>query len=489
MSILTTLKKNWTTIAGVVVALAVVVGFVKTRGGDEAPTYTVSSDRLVSEGVSVAGTVVPNQDVKLGFETTGRVTAVFAAEGARVGQGQVIARLDSSELSADLDKANADLAAEVAKLEELRASEGGLTQLDTARQKIVQEIRSSLTVVDDAIRIKVDQFFIDRDTAYPKIVFLFDDAKLRTQINTDRKDLERMLKNWAEQVRGMDPNNYTPEMLATAKTNLTTVKTFLADIVYAVSDFKPEGSYTQATIDSYRMDASAARSAVDAAFANLLATEESFRGTVSQVPYQEARVAAARATVRNLQARIAKTQITAPFSGTVVVNDAKVGSIAGANQTLVTLQSSSKFEVETFIPEVFIAGIEVGAPATVTFDAYGEGEEFTASVSFVDSASTETDGVATYKVKLVFEAADERIKSGLTANATISTTVGPKAARVPVEAIEDRDGIKYVRVQAGEAVELRLVQVSDEPATDGMVSVTAGIAVGDVLVLPMLTDK
>lgn len=485
MHIFRWLKKKWKWIVGVVVIIGIGTAFAFGDGKDKQETFKVTSDRLYSEGITVAGTVIPHQEVELGFESTGRVVGVFAEEGAHVTQGQAIARLDVSDLSADLDKANADVAAELAKLEELKASEGGTAQLDTARQEIVQEIKSAFTNADDAIRIKTDQFFTDRDTNKPKIVYIFNDHELRLEINDMRIDVELLLDKWAERVNALTADNYTSSDLENAKTNLATVKTFLDKVALAVSQYEPEGNYTQTDIDRYRSDTASARANVDTAYSDLLDVEDSLRATVSQIPFQEAKVSAARATVRNLQARIAKGSITAPFSGVVTVNDAKVGMIATANTPLVTLMSASQFEIETFVPEVYIAGIEVGAHAVVSFDAYGEEELFDASVSFVDSASTEKDGVSTYKIKLQFNNDDSRIKSGLTATVTIDSKSGPKAVSIPRSALIEQDTETFVKIVSGEAVELRRVQVGEKEADT--VSILSGLTVGDEVILP--TEK
>jgi multidrug efflux pump subunit AcrA (membrane-fusion protein) len=483
MHILKSVKKQWKWLVGGLVVILLIWAFVANGKDDAQVTFKVTADRLYSEGITVAGNVVPHQEVDLGFESTGRVSGVYVKEGDRVAAGAVIARLDTSDLSADVDKANADLAAEIAKLEELKATEGGSAELETARQEIIQAIREAFTAADDAIRIKTDQFFTDRDTSKPTIVsYLFNDNDLRKEINAQRLTIEVLLDDWAERMDELNADSYTPEDLEDAKRDLTEIKSFLDKTARAMSQASPEGDYTQSDIDRYRSDIASARTNVDGAYSGLLSGEEALRGTVSQIPYQEAKVAASRAGVRNLQARIAKGAIIAPFSGVITINDAKVGMIASANTSLVTMMSASKFEIETFVPEVYIAGIKVGAHADVSFDAYGEEEMFPATVSFVDSASTEKDGVATYKVKLQFDTDDDRIKSGLTATVTIDSDTGPKAVSIPAVALIQQDVDTFVKIKVGEAVELRRVQVGDRDGDN--VSILSGLTVGDEVILP-----
>ena len=68
--------------------------------------------------------------------------------------------------------------------------------------------------------------------------------------------------------------------------------------------------------------------------------------------------------------------------------------------------------------EVDAAKISVGNKTTLTFDAT-EDLTLTGKVAQIDTIGTVEQGVVSYKVKIAFDTQDERIKPGMTANASI----------------------------------------------------------------------
>lgn len=466
-------------------ALLIIAGFVGVQvfgsNGSDVPTYTVSKDTLSVDGITVSGKVTAREEVDLGFETSGRIAVVAAKEGERVAQGAVIARLDASDIAADLQAAQADVAAEVAKLNELRETEGGLSKSETAREDVVQAMRIAYTKADDAVYNSVDQFYTDLDTAYPEIIFIFDDNALRQELNTTRRTIEKTFEEWRALDATLTATSYTSEDLSRVKTYLASVRTFIERVAIAVNRFEPNDTYSQSAVDKFRSDIAQARTNLNTAQSELLASEEGLRGTTSQIPFQEARVASMRAAVKSLEARLAKSAIVAPFSGVVTVQDAKVGMIASANTPVMSLISDSEFQVEAFVPEIYTSNLVLGARSSIALDAYNDDTTFQAYLAYIDPAATERDGVATYKVKLAFDTNDERIKSGMTASVTIETDSPTDTVKVPALGITERDGMYYVKVKNGDAVELRKVTIGQR--TDDVVEVTSGLIVGEVIVL------
>ena len=71
--------------------------------------------------LTASGYVIARHQVEVGSKITGRVTTLEIKEGDPVKKGQVIARLDNYEVSAQLNQAQANLAAAKARLAELEA--------------------------------------------------------------------------------------------------------------------------------------------------------------------------------------------------------------------------------------------------------------------------------------------------------------------------------------------------------------------------------
>ncbi len=142
--------------------------------------------------------------------------------------------------------------------------------------------------------------------------------------------------------------------------------------------------------------------------------------------------------------------------------------------------SRGVFQIESYVPEVNIANIEVGDSAVVTLDAYGA-ETFAATIASIDPAETVKDGVSTYKTTLQFTTEDPRIRSGMTANITITTEQKFGVLIVPQGAIVRRSGNTYVQILSDKEVIER--QVTTGTTSLGQVEILSGIAAGEMIVL------
>ncbi|MEK6477802.1 efflux RND transporter periplasmic adaptor subunit [Catalinimonas sp. 4WD22] len=58
----------------------------------------------IDDKIYATGTLLPNEEVELRPETSGRIVGIYFEEGSRVSKGQLLAKIDNSELSAQLNK-------------------------------------------------------------------------------------------------------------------------------------------------------------------------------------------------------------------------------------------------------------------------------------------------------------------------------------------------------------------------------------------------
>jgi len=233
-----------------------------------------------------------------------------------------------------------------------------------------------------------------------------------------------------------------------SKDYLYDASTYINKVAQAVNLFELQGSLTQSDINDYKSDALSARDNLNATNQNLISAEDNLKSLLLEVPAQLARVEAARAVLLNNQSKLPKTSITSPISGIVSRQDAKVGQVVSAAGDLVSVISRN-LEMEAFIPEVLISGVEVGNTASVTLDAYGEGEKFAATVVHLDPAETIRDGVSTYKVRLAFNNPDERPRPGMTANITVETFRKPDVVLLPERTVVREEEEAFVYILSG----------------------------------------
>lgn len=450
--------------------------------------------------VSLSGKVVAARDVDLGFATGGRVTGVYAAVGDHVSAGQTLAEVENGDLAAAVSQRAAALASQEAKLDALIAgprpesvavAEATLSQ---ARHALVNALQSAYATADDAARNKGGQVFSTPRTSPPTIVFDTGSIGVETRILDDWKRVEATLPSWRASSALLEPEGDLETAVREAREALAIVSVFLVDANAGLNAAKPTTQAPTATIDALIAAVGAGRTAVtDAANAvtnaqtALVSAQKSLTlaraaATVEDVAEQRALVRAAAADVDSARALVAKTRITAPFTGVVTRVDAKHGMIAGTN-ALISLSSDGTFQVEAYVPEIRVALVRPGASSTVTLDAYGTGTAFDAFVVSVDPAETERDGIATYRAILQFSARDERIRSGMTANVAILASAREDVLAVPVGVVT-RDGTSsFVSVYADGVYEKRRIETG-ALSSHGDIEILSGLSAGERVVVP-----
>jgi membrane fusion protein YbhG len=125
-----------------------------------------------------------------------------------------------------------------------------------------------------------------------------------------------------------------------------------------------------------------------------------------KIEAQSAVVAQAEATVKTLDATLANTVITAPFSGVVTVRHREPGEVVQAGSPVVTLLDPNDRWVRIYIPEDKVAAVHLGEKATITTDTY-PGRRYPGEVTFIASEAEFTPkNVQTQeeRVRLVYAA-------------------------------------------------------------------------------------
>ena len=469
----------------VLAALIIVVGgyFFFGRGADLGATLTVLPGDFHKQ-VSVSGTVIAARDVDLGFAANGRIAGTYARVGQHVSAGTLLAQVENDDLVAAVLQKQATLDSLLAgtRPEQLAKDAAAVA---SGEAKLVDAITAAYTSSDDAVHNKADTFFTNPRTD-PKLTFNTSNAVLKSVVEDGRDAIEPTLAAWALLVSTLSSAN-AADSARQSELYLAQVVTLLADINTAINQGVPDSTVTAATLTSYGTTLATARTNVNDAASALTSatsvlTDAEKTLALDQAGSTSSDIAAARADVENARAALAKTRVVAPFAGVVTRMDAKVGEIVSPTTSLISLQSDGIFQIETFVPEVAIAGVAVGNPATTTLDAYGPLVAFPATVVAVDPAETMKDGVPAYKTTLAFLTANPMIRSGMTTNVVIETGVLRGAIVIPAGAVGTKDGTRYVSLVAGGKALERAVTTGPAPAL-GQAEILSGLSAGDVILL------
>jgi HlyD family secretion protein len=482
--------------AGVLV-LIIIIGFSVSSGGGTANNTITVHKQLFTNTISASGKVVAAQAVDLGFEQSGRVSKVYAQVGTSVAKGSTIAEIDNADLASQVEQKRATLEKEQAKLASLqqgtRKEELVIYQqkYDDATVNLTTAIHTARLQADDAILNKVDSLFTNGNTINPSLAIPVGNQSQSKALEMERYSVKNTLDTWSAAIAKGDLNT----MRSVSTSALLSTKTFIDHLTQAVAGLSPSNSaLSQASIDTYRLTLNIAGQTITAGMTSLQTTDatwssardtlalENAGATSNDITAQIAQVNSAEADMQNAWALLGKKIITAPFDGIITKMDLKVGQIVSPNTSEVSEISDGIFQIETFIPEVNIAAISKDNAATVTLDAYGQDSTFTAKVILVDPGETIRDGVSTYKVTLAFDAKDDRIRSGMTANAAIITQSKPDTIVVPVGVIIKKDDASYIQVKTKSGT--NTVEVKTGISSNaGQIEIVSGLNDGDAVIL------
>ncbi len=481
-----------------------------------APQYefaTAARGTIIQE-VSVTGNTAPVKDVNLAFENAGTIAAVNFDVGSHVNAGDVIAKLDTSDLAAQLAQAQANVDAQTAKLqsikagsrpEDIQASQAALAKAEQDLANMYANVSNTLTdgyaKANDAVRNQLAPFFISPETTNPLLTFSVSDSQTLNNIQFGRVQASAALNAWQQELGNLTAASATSTLEAALRngaTHLAAVNALLASANQAVIQAT---SLNAATVAAYKTDVTTALNEVNAATTNVNAALQNIASqklsiqqlqaelnlkiagsTAEDIAAQQAQVEQAQANVGSIKVKISKASLMAPFSGTVTKNDAKTGAIATPGTALVSLISDQGLEIDANIPEADIGKVGIGDVASMTLDAF-PGKTFSGKVTYIDPGEVLIEGVPTYKTTFAFGALGPEVKPGMTANIDVTAGVHENVVYIPQRMVaSDAEGNRTVRVYRGanQPTETRAVTVGFRD-TNGNIEITSGLNDGEVV--------
>lgn len=472
-------KILWIVVVVTTVVLIVINSFLNKNGIE---TVTVQRSDL-NQSVTVSGKVVPSQEVNLSFELAGIIDSVSVDVGDEVVAGQVLARLDSSEILNEVSESQASLDSELAKLNELTSGSSDESQTISSQQQLLSVLKKAYVTGDDIIRNKVDVFFTDPDSRFPEFNKSLSNYFLRQEINQERFRVASILEEW---------ETYNTSLLASDVAlvdaeyninNLKEIQTILELISDGAVEFSPTSQITQNQIDAYITTISSARTSVSSLIVEINQTAESLRDVRSNIPVQQAAVRNAEANLQRLNSRTNKYILVAPFDGVITAREIEPGEVSEIGRTALSIIGDGVLEIETFIPEVLIAGVDVSDSGKATLDAFGDLQKFDVFVAHVDPRETEKDGLTTYRTLIDFSVTNNQIRPGMTAVVEIIKQQIPDTIVLPTHLVQEDSSGFYVEVANGRQKERRAVELGISDGK-GSVAVVSGLSEGEEVVVP-----
>jgi membrane fusion protein (multidrug efflux system) len=225
-----------------------------------------------------------------------------------------------------------------------------------------------------------------------------------------------------------------------------------------------ESSRVQANLDKQRRDRAA---------------DLRKKGFISQQALDEAQSNYARAVAkqREDEAKLAKSEIRAPFSGVAGLRQVSEGAFVPAGTDIARLEKVDQLKLDFRVPETFLAQLKTGLAVNIAVDAF-PAQGFAGKIYAIEPAVDEQTRTVLARARVANP--DLRLRPGMFARVSLTLGVRENAVWIPEEAIVPRGQDSYVfRVVDGRA---ELVQVQTGTRKVGEVEIMRGVAAGDVVV-------
>lgn len=246
--------------------------------------------------------------------------------------------------------------------------------------------------------------------------------------------------------------------------------------------------YPSQDITFKKLDLDSAQTAYD----NQLKRYNTLKNSNKSIEVEKANVESKKINLEIAEDDFNSTSLISPISATILNIAYKEGEIISSpsnssSQTsnttnFIILSDSDKVEVTVPVSELDLDMVEKEQTVEVVFEAF-EGITYTGKVSNIKSLpDIDNNGVVTYDVTILLEGDTERIKSGMTCEATFIMRQEKNVLTIPNKAVYIFEGTQYVDVKNDQGnPEQRAIKTG---LTDGKnSSVLEGLIAGETLVI------
>jgi HlyD family secretion protein len=437
------LPKLWW-VGGALAALVAIVAVARAVGV-RPPTAQIKVDALTTPAqsetivlrVRASGNITPRQTVNVSPKTAGRIMELLVEQGDTVQKGQMIARMDDSDLQRERQQSLANVAAAEARLAQLKAP----NRPELKDQAVADVQRSQGEILRSQGEISRAEGQV---------------ADAQSQLDFARRQLNRQKELQEE---GAISINSLDEFIRKEQSAKEALRQAQAQRSQALAQLKQ----AQAQVKGNR--------------ARL--NQQGQSGSSGEIAVQAAQVAAAIAQLRSVENRINDTIVRAPFAGQVTQRYASVGAFVtpttqasasgtGASSTSV-VAIASELEVVAKVPEIDIGQVRIGQEVEVSVDAFPE-DAFKGKVRLIAPEAIEERDVRFFQVRLQLLEGRERLRSGMNADLEF---IGKQteALMVPTVAIVTKRGQTGVLIPGKEGKpEFKKVEIGasqDKRGADG----------------------
>ena len=404
--------------------------------GSQTRTLLLAKQDL-TESVTVTGTVESTSVTNVTSASTYKVAEILVQEGEKVSKGDILCRLDTTEIDKEIAKKRATMAKNIADAAAER--DKALTARDEAYNKA--------TDAEGAVK-SAAALYRGAETKYTVAKQSIDAAQAVYDAALSADQQAGAALNEALTAANGDT---TAESYRNAQTRKGETELALATADGALKDAKRNADY-----DALSQQYNAAKTEYEKVRANLNTLEETYKRAVESLSLAEDKLANAKKddTLDTLLEKLEECVITAPSSGTITQVGAAVGSPASgaagaAGNVIFVIQNTDDLKVAVTIDEYDIKNVKTGMKATILSDSTGE-TKIGGTVSQISQTATTTQDSTGFGAEITVDDKNSGLLIGTGAKVNIVLSGKSNVFAVPFDAVgEDENGNSVIYVKNG----------------------------------------
>jgi len=472
----------------------------------------------VVEELWETGRVQRGERISLSFKLSGEIEEIRVVLNQAVGEGELLARLDTRDLALQLEEAQLALELAGLNLEKLLAGASSeeiqiaqtrvktaQTLLDSGQENLENSYEAAVTVLNSVypqldeslefVRGLIKDYILVYDQDARDIVRVRNEidqtkeqAKLYWDIaresGADHEDIEAavstMRDSLEETFEGLEFIRKVIEKSVIYKNKVSAAdKSLLDNLMLAVNSSLSNVISSQQTISTMKTSLITAESNLQEA-ENALALTKAEASQIDIALYKT-QIKQAQSRVDFYENQLEKAFLRSPVEAQVALINKREGEQVTALETVISLSPTVPFEISADIYEEDIVKIGVGAPVKFALPAFPE-ETFEGTVIFVDESEKIIDGIVYYEIKIAFDQdSPEGIRPTMTADIVIQTQKRENVLMIPRGAVQRSGGKTIIEVLADDLIQKREVEIG--LMGDDNVEVISGLKEGEKIVI------
>lgn len=459
----------------------------KQGGGGSAPEVQVAPavSRYVVQKLQSVGTIQSPQVVEVSPVSAGRIDYLAAREGDVVKAGELLLKIDPSDLQGAMLQQQANLAEANQRLTQAKLTQNatnvGVKSQIQLQKATLRSNKANLLLAQQNYNSEVEAAQSQVNSAESGV------ANAQAALDKETANLNNAQVTYDRTLNLFKQNFIASQDVDNAKTALDVEKGSLAVAVAQLNAAKSAlvGQRDALTIakNKGQADIGAAKAAVAEAEANVKLAQ----ANKSERPaYQEnlnalqSEVNAAADQLNQAQAKLAQTVINSPIDGTVTARKADPGDLASPGSPVLEVQFLDWLYVTATFPIDFSTEIHAGQIATITIDGL-PGKPFQGAITNINPAADPQSRQFSIKVRL--ENKNHIIRPGMYGRVSLVTSQVYATVVIPKEAIQSGVGSQPTVTVIDKNGIAHIQKVTEGAGDDTGTQILSGVQEGDQVVV------